>query len=790
MITLHEDKYYSPCDINNILNAELTQKTTTKTNKITYYEDIYAFDIESTSYSFKEEKDIDINIYKHIKGITFKIKQSIYLEFGDFNDVRKSLFGNIFFSKSHGVYIDSFYQELNHLYPYEFPEDITNEFDQLRKIIDVFNMNRPDKDYTIKVGLMYVWQMAINGTVIIGRTWEEFINVCQTIADFNHLEKNKRLIIWVHNLSFEMQFIKELFKWTKVFAISNRKPIYAINDMNIEFRCSYILSGYNLATLANNLLKYSIRKLVGDLDYDLPRHEETPITEQEIKYCINDVLIVSAFIQEEIIRNKSITNIPLTATGYARKYVKRNCLNKYNYHKYHNFISGLRLTPEEYNLLRRAFQGGYTHASIRWINKIIRGVIDSFDFTSSYPYVLISEMYPVSSGRLVNVTSLDALNYYLDKYCCVFDIEFTDLQPKVLNESYIPVYKCTELEGEITNNGRLYGADKCALAITNVDFDIIKQCYTWSGIKVNNFMIYQKGYLPKEIIDSILTLYENKTMLKGVAGKEEEYQHSKALLNAIYGMFCMAIDKDVYTFDNVKGWYKDPCDLNKAINKYNKSKQRFSFYPWALFCTAYARRNLWSGILAFGDDYIYSDTDSIKCVNASDHLDYINRYNTMVKDKLSAMCNHYNFDISRCKPKTVKGIEKIIGVWDWETKGESYTAFKTLGAKRYMYEQYEDIHITIAGVGKKKGSEYLSSFENFTDPFNLFSEGLTFPANATGKLTHYYIDDYIDFTMCDYLGNIKECRALSGVYLEPTEYNLSIDSAYKDFILKMNGELI
>lgn len=790
MITLHEDKYYSPCDINDILNAEITQKTTTKTNKITYYEDIYAFDIESTSYSFKKESDIDINIYKHIKGITFKIKQSIYLEFGDFNDVRKSLFGNIFFSKSHGVYIDSFYQELNHLYPYEFSDEITNEYDQLRKIIDVFNQNRPDKDYTVRVGLMYVWQLAINGSVIIGRTWEEFIQVCKAIAEFNHLEKNKRVIIWVHSLAFEMQFIKELFTWTKVFAISNRKPIYAINDMNIEFRCSYILSGYNLATLANNLLKYKIRKLVGDLDYDLPRHEETPISEQEIKYCINDVLIVSAFIQEEIIRNKSITNIPLTATGYARKYVKRNCLNKYNYHKYHNFISGLRLTPAEYNLLRSAFQGGFTHASVRWINKTIRGIIDSFDFTSSYPYVLISEMYPVSSGKMVEVTSLKEFYYYLDKYCCVFDIEFTDLQPKVLNESYIPVYKCTELVNEISNNGRLFGADKCALAITNVDFDIINQCYTWSGIKVNNFMIYQKGYLPREIIDSILTLYEDKTKLKGVAGKEEEYQHAKALLNAIYGMFCMAIDKDVYTFDNIKGWYKDPCDLNKAINKYNKSKQRFSFYPWALFCTAYSRRNLWSGILEFGDDYIYSDTDSIKCINASDHLNYINRYNTLVEQKLNAMCNYYGFDISRCKPKTVKGVEKLIGVWDWETKGESYTAFKTLGAKRYMYEQDEDIHITIAGVGKKKGSEYLSSFDNFTDPFNLFSEGLTFPAYATGKLTHYYIDDEIDFTMIDYLGNIKECNSLSGVYLEPTEYNLSIDAAYKDFILYMNGELI
>ena len=154
-------------------------------------------------------------------------------------------------------------------------------------------------DHNEKRSIMYIWQLAINGRVIIGRTWSEFLYVIGHIANTLETSKHKRLIIYVHNLSFEFQFIRKLFDWDKVFAIDTRKPIYGITKSGIEFRCSYILTNYSLAKLGEQLHKYKVSKLVGDLDYKLLRHNKTELTDQELQYCINDVLVVSAYIKEQ-----------------------------------------------------------------------------------------------------------------------------------------------------------------------------------------------------------------------------------------------------------------------------------------------------------------------------------------------------------------------------------------------------------------------------------------------------------------------------------------------------------
>ena len=96
-----------------------------------------------------------------------------------------------------------------------------------------------------KVAIMYEWTFGIDGYIIIGRTWGEFIYLLDALKRHFKLDNDKRLLIGVHNLAFEFQFIRKWFKWDKVFSIDKRKPVYAVTD-GLEFRCTYILTNLTL----------------------------------------------------------------------------------------------------------------------------------------------------------------------------------------------------------------------------------------------------------------------------------------------------------------------------------------------------------------------------------------------------------------------------------------------------------------------------------------------------------------------------------------------------------------
>ena len=176
-----------------------------------------------------------------------------------------------------------------------------------------------------KVAIMYEWTFSYNGEVWYGRYWQEFLDLIKILSYVLDLSLERRIIIFVHNLSYEFQFIRKRFMWDKIFALQEREILYGCTIDGVEFRCSYLLSGYSLANLAKNLHRFKIKKLVGDLDYSLIRTPLTPLTEQELQYCINDVQIVVAYITELIIRDRGITNLQLTKTGYVRKFCRDSC---------------------------------------------------------------------------------------------------------------------------------------------------------------------------------------------------------------------------------------------------------------------------------------------------------------------------------------------------------------------------------------------------------------------------------------------------------------------------------
>lgn len=654
-----------------------------------------------------------------------------------------------------------------------------------------------------KFAFMYEWTFGIKDKNFIcyGRTWEEFKDLCRQLQEYFLLDSEHILVVYVHNLSYEFQFMRKYFNWLDVFAVDERKPVKALCSYGIEFRDSYILSGYSLEKLAENLVSHNIKKLVGDLDYNLTRTHITELTENELAYCNNDVEIVLAYINEQIEQYGSITKIPMTNTGRVRNFVKNKCYfteknhrksSKGKYQRYKELMNELTLTTGEYTMLKRCFMGGFTHASMLYSGKLLHDVA-SIDFTSSYPYVMLSEKFPMSKPEKVNPTKEQFLKWVNDDNVgLMFVVRFKGLQSKLSFETYLSESKCDVLENPIINNGRVFKADTVQTTITDIDFKILYKCYTWDSIEIANVHKFYMQYLPKPILLAIVELYEKKTTLKDVSGKEVEYLVNKGMLNSVYGMCVTDIVRDNISYEDDWQLEKYTIEMmNEQIEKYNSSSNRFLYYPWGVWVTAYARKNLWNGILEIGIDYVYSDTDSVKFLNYEKHTEYINRYNLDVERKLKKMCKFRQIEFERLKPKTIKGVEKMIGVWDFEG---IYTHFKTLGAKRYLVRSKKDekLHLTVAGLSKQNGVEYMLRICNndYEKVFANFNDDLYIPENETGKHTHTYIDSPITSMITDYQNNVVEVTALSGVHLSPCEFTLSISQQYSKFLHDLrNGYL-
>ena len=643
-----------------------------------------------------------------------------------------------------------------------------------------------------KQATMYAWVFGIDGKCVVGRTWSQFMETLSIVRDHYGLSSDGTILVcYVHNLAFEFQWFKDMFKWESVFATKERTPLKALTTMGIEFRCSLLLSGYSLAKVGEHLQKYKVSKMVGDLDYDLMRHSRTPLTDKEWGYIIHDGLVVMAYIQELIEEYKSITRIPLTKTAFVRNYVRKQCYFEGNTHQrqyshkyrdYRAMMDSLTIDGKrEYSMLQQAFQGAIVHANYLNANKVLHDV-HSYDFTSSYPACIVAEKFPMSRGRYVIPKTKEEFNDYLKYYLSIMEVTLFQVESVTESDHVISSSKCIDPVGLDIDNGRVIDAERITMVITNIDLEIYMRFYRWKSMKVTGMYVYRKGYLPTDFVKSVLHLYALKTTLKGIEGKEAEYLWAKERINSTYGMCVTSIVKQESVFDNEKGWHTEEPDWDKEIDKYNRKKDRFLFYPWGVFITAYARRNLASGILECGDkdgDYCYCDTDSVKILHANRHKEYFDAYNKYITNKLKRACAFHGIDYETyCDPCDSEGHHHPLGVWDYEG---IYSRAKFLGAKRYAVEFPNGKHsLTIAGVNKKTaipGVERQAKDEG-RDFFDILEFGYVFDEEICGKLLHTYIDDPCSGTMIDYLGKRARYAERSCVHLEPTTYEMNAEADY------------
>lgn len=200
-------------------------------------------------------------------------------------------------------------------------------------------------------GLMYIWCFGINDIVYYGRTWEELRKFLKIIE----INVENKKIVYVHNLAFEFQFLRNEFSFKDVFARKSHKVMKAnILDLNYEFRCTLFLTNSKLEDLPK-LYNLKTQKLVGNLDYNKIRTNVTKLTKKELQYCENDCLILYEYITKEKEYYKKLKKIPLTNTGKVRKELQEKTNKNFSY-KY-KVINSINTDGHIYNMLNEAFAG-------------------------------------------------------------------------------------------------------------------------------------------------------------------------------------------------------------------------------------------------------------------------------------------------------------------------------------------------------------------------------------------------------------------------------------------------
>lgn len=630
------------------------------------------------------------------------------------------------------------------------------------------------------VSFMYIWQIGIDGTAVYGRTWSEFIDCLGRIKS-TYAPNGERIVFYVHNLAYEFAFVSPYLQITDVFARSPHHPIYFTTADNIEFRCSYFLTGKSLSMLSDET---TVKKLVGDLDYSLLRHRNTALTEKELAYCENDVLVLNEFIRNEIRRNGDITKIPLTKTGYVRREVLDAFTASPDFTKYQKQLRCWYPSVDVFALLNKSFSGGFTHANCAYVGLTLENVA-SVDLASSYPTQMLKHKFPVGKWhKLTEICNIDVLTALCKEYACIMEITYKNLTAKTDHHT-ISRHKCAIAENAVIDNGRIVSGDYITTYITSVDFLINKLFYDFDAVQIHNFYYCEMDYLPKPLIDVIIKRYRQKTLLKGATNERDKklYALAKEFINSLYGMTVTNPVDDIIKFNALTGvWETERAEPQTALNKHRCSKKYCLPYAVGVFVTAWARYELLTTVYKIGEDAIYCDTDSIKIRNYQNHKHIIDEYNKQNAAELTTALKHSGYTLSDVCPKS-----KMIGIFEFEG---TYSEFKTLGAKRYCYTSGDRFNYVVAGLPRSKSGTNKTPLAFMTELakhqhktlFDIFDFDLEIPAEYTTKLGSVYNVDKWEKTVTDYTGKRAKVSECFGVALEPVGFTMGVCSEFWAFL--------
>lgn len=416
--------------------------------------------------------------------------------------------------------------------------------------------------------------------------------------------------------------------------------------------------------------------------------------------------------------------------------------------------------------------------------------IYSKDMSSAYPAVMLQKKFPMSRFVNTDISSESELYEQCKKGEFAFLIACRIENISIKTMCTIPYIASAKLVkptiGAKFDNGRVIGAKKLGLVITDIDYMIIKEQYDFKEEDFHIDAIYQAkyDYLPNEFRQYIFDRYIMKCDLKPVGSKEGDddylYNKEKNKINANFGMTLTDIVHDEIVFDpdyhdengNLKPFRVIKAAVDVALGKHYRSRNTFLVYQWGIWVTAWCRYRLQQGIMGVAEDAIYCDTDSVKYFG--DHEDLFERLNNQILEE-TAICG---FDTEYTRED---GIHFSLGLWE-DDKNTPYKQFITLGSKKYAYiDSKDELHITVAGLSKKKGAEYLKEHGGL----EAFKKDTEIPASSSGRTSATYDDVTTPFTVKLFDPQQKkyvEVVTGSSIAVENVSYTFGLTDEYETLL--------
>lgn len=538
----------------------------------------------------------------------------------------------------------------------------------------------------------FVWAWALceigcTGNLRIGNTIESFFEI---------IKKEYNPVILFHNLKFDGEFIlyyllKNGYEYTDKKERKSKTFSTLISDMGLFYEIEVYLDVTKTKTRKITFLDslkvinqsveqiaktFNLEESKLTIDYNKPRKKGHILTNEEVEYIKNDVVIVAKAMGYLY----SIGLTKMTA-GSNALFEYRNIITNKKFEKLFP-----KLSYECDKDIRQAYKGGFTYLNPEY-ESVDVGEGEVLDVNSLYPSVMYDCLLPFGEPYFFEGEYKEDRTYplYIQRITCShFKIKKNKIPTiQIKHRQYIDNEYLLESDPD---------EEVVALTLTSVDLKLFLEQYDVDDLKYKCGWKFKAMHgLFKSYIDKWIEI-KNKSTISGNKGMR---QIAKIMLNSLYGKFATGLDvqsKIPYLEDDIVHYKLGEKETKEGL-----------YLPIGAFITAYARDKTIRTSQAiktyslnkYGVDlYYYSDTDSI--------------HTGLTIDELKLFC-----DIDDVK----------LGCWKHESH---FTKARFVRQKTYIEEINGEMHITCAGLPKRCYDQV---------NWNNFKVGL----KVSGKLQFYHV---------------------------------------------------